>query len=373
MISRRMLWTASMATCLLIAFGAVPAADSVAPASQPAPERLTAAVYVSVAQTDLASKAVHASVRKAVAEGVPSGPFEKIIVVDDATTSEAKRTARSKGANTFFQVAVGTPERITHKHSFRFRVGRRNRNITFDDARQSLRSKLNVEMSVLIGQKWQAARRLAITSAEAPPAEEERLKADESIAEAWVKGVKLTTCAAIERMLHEHFFRGVSLRAVELDPSKSAGGGEGDEDKPLGPSVQIELTNRSHARIVDATVSVEFFDEKLKIWRLPGTSSPRPGWGAPGRPRRGGRQNPRMPGPGMFGGAGKAESWEVPAIVNPGEKALSYAKTISEDLYMDMKDAKRKARFVLHATPMVWSLLPSRYLHPLKPTPTVAP
>jgi hypothetical protein len=121
--------------------------------------------------------------------------------------------------------------------------------------------------------------------------------------------------------------------------------------------VQIELTNRSHARVQDATITIEKYDDRLKIWRDVNADAqpqrPGPFFG----PRRGG------------GNARKTEigSWKIPAIVDPGEKAMSYELTITDGVLLALKSGK--ARAVLHATPLVTTLRPPRYPHPLKPEP----
>ena len=68
---------------------------------------------------------------------------------------------------------------------------------------------------------------------------------------------------------------------------------------------------------------------------------------------------------------GKNITWEIPAIVDPGEQGVSYEQTITDAILLNLKSGK--ARVVLHATPLMTTLRPPRYLHALKPRPKPKP
>ena len=356
MIAHRTVRIAALLAVALVATQMLPA--GAAPASKPAPKKLTVAVFTAVAQTDQTSKATLAAVAAAAAEGVPKERFEEVALLEAKSAYDARSAAKKSGAQVLFVIGVGKPQRITHKHNFKFRMGRRDRQISVDDSRQTLRTTVTVEMSISGGSGWYPVQKLTLTSAEAPPGEETTLQADDKdIREAWTTGARHTTRVAVERVVNQYFLRDATLRATEANPVKNTGG---DDKTPGGPVVQIELTNRSHARIQDATISVEVFDEALKIWRLPNA----PAW----RPRMPGR-GPGRPRGGGGGKSVKIGEWKIPAIVDPGEKAVSYEMTITDEILLALKSGK--ARAVLHATPRVTTLRPPRYPHALKPEPKV--
>ena len=188
---------------------------------------------------------------------------------------------------------------------------------------------------------------------QAPLAEVTIASDEKDITEKWGRGVKVTTLAAVETVLNEYFLRGVTLKAVE---SKPVGSGADDDDAAFKPMVRIELTNRSHCRVIDAAVTVQQYNKQRKSWDELGGS---------GRSEdRGRRGEARAEQP-------KAVRWSFRAIVDPGEKAFSEELALPGDVFETMR--RTGCRFVLHATPAARKLIQPGTLHLLKPPPKLKP
>jgi len=356
---------------------------SAEPATQPAaparPKKVTAYAYVTVRPPRGASKATKAFIAKAVADAIPAERFERLTVGKAKTLAKSKIAAVEAKAQVFLHLICAAPRLVEFTQKIgsatvMYQVGpRRRRRRPWRRGRgdggdleitlYTVRTPLTVEMSVAAGAQWRAVRTVRLTSAEVPGAERDEARKPEDLTQPWARALGLMTPAACQRALLLHFLPNVTLRAVEcepVDPAKADADAE-DEDgrEPQAPQtlVKMELTNRSHCRITDASVTVERFNEARKRWEA--IDGPR---GLQAWLRRFGRNRDRN---------AKTLSWPVPADVDPGEKAFSEKRPVGEGIFQAMK--KRKCRLVLHATPVVWSLRPSRLAHALKPAPKPTP
>jgi hypothetical protein len=103
--------------------------------------------------------------------------------------------------------------------------------------------------------------------------------------------------------------------------------------------VQIKLTNRSHCQVADATVTIEQYNESRKRWE------------AMDQPRLRFFRRPGEPEP-------KPLVWEVAGSVDAGHVVLTDSITLNDRVLRAVE--RRQCRLVLHATPVVRSLPPSR-------------
>ena len=354
--------------CVLMASAAIAdaATTGVAADKGPQPRRLKVYAFVTVKPVAGAAKATIEYVTRMATKGIPEELFEEVTVLADCPVTDARRKALGAKGDVFLHVKVDPPQQLTQtiKHTYRLprgvgggrwggRGGRGGGGagrgtVTVDRSIRILRSHVQVEMSIRNAGSWRRVKQIKLSSADAPPAEAGDIANDTDITEKWGKGVKVTTRAAVERAVNEYFFRNVTLRAIEGEPTAPAG----DDEAPPKPTVRIELVNRGHCRITDATVTVEKFDTNRKRWE-PMTGAAAGGGG------RGGRASASSP------------VWAFPADVDPGEKALSEAVELSVQMFKAM--TRERCRFVLHATPGVFKLVQPLTPHKLKPTPKVEP
>ena len=335
------------------------AAGEVPPSPQE-PKKLPAYAYVTVLPTKLASKAAHLAVAKAARSAIPAERFESLTVVGQGSLAEARAQAAANNAKLFLHVIVGRPRRIPYTRKVPVRHGRWRRTVTVEEPFCTLRCPVTVRMSIPGGNPWREVKTIKMTSAEAAGAEEELPKDTLDIAKTWAETARLTTRAACEKVLVDYFFRNVKLKAVECEPiepvrAEDAQTGE-ENQKPVQSYVKIELLNRSHCRILDATVTVEIYDSRFKRWEPIG--APRGFW----RWLR--RRIKKRP-------ATRTVQWPIPAAVDPGERAFSEERPVTEKVFQAMKN--RKCRLVLHATPAARTLRPPAFPHPLKPTAKAEP
>ena len=325
------------------------------PAVRAEPEKLIACAYVTVKETKLVSKATMAFVTKTAREAIPAERFESLTVIDDGTLPEARIRATANKADVFLHVTVGQPKAIKYTRRLGRGFARRRRGRTVAVAFSTLRSPVTVELSIASGKQWRPVKTTKLTSADVPGAEEEVLRGREDVAKAWPKGVRETVRVGCERALGGYFLRNVTVKAVRCGPAEVIDGGEDDDEaEPPGTLVKIELTNRSHCRILDATVRGEKYNESRKCWEA---------IDAPNWLRRIGRRGRRR--------GGEPLEWSIPADVDPGEKAFSMEVPVSDAVLLAMK--AKKARMVLRATPAVWQLRQPTQRHPLKPPPKTEP
>ena len=332
-----------------------------------APKKLIACAYVTVRETKLVSKATREFVAKTAREAIPAERFESLTVIKEDALAEARIMATAHKADVFLHVIVGEPKGIKYTRRMgagpgRGRIGRgrrRRRTVTVEMPFWTLRSPVTVELSIADGKKWRPVRTTKLTSAEVPGAEEELPSGNEDISKAWPKAVGGTTRAGCEKALAGYFLRYVSLKPVKCGPAAAGDGGEDEKDAEApGTLVKIELTNRSHCRILDATVTGEKYNESRKRWEAidaPGGIRIR----LPRRRRRGAEPDAQR------------LAWPIPADVDPGDKAFSMEVPVSDAVLLAMKN--KKCRMVLHATPAVWKLHQPTHRHPLKPPPKATP
>ncbi len=353
-------------------------AQTTRPAARGEPKRLTAYVHLSVTPPQGASKAAEGFIARTAAEALPKERFAAITVGDQESLTEARAAALKTDADVFLHLTFAPPKVVRFKQAvgrgpfvlppggwrpgMRRGPGRRGGDppeITV----YTVRTPLALEMSVRIGTRWRLARTSHLTSAEVPGAETDEFNAPEELTKAWGAAVRLMTPAACERALLLHFLPNITVHAIECEPlspkkaPRPADGG-GSADAPDVPQtlVKMKLTNRSHSRVEDATVTVERYVEAPQRWVA--VDAPR---GLAAWLRRHGRR--RRDDTTLI--------WPVPALVDPGQTAFSEERPVGEDIYQAMK--RRKCRIVLHATPVVWSLTPSRTPHRLEKTPDPKP
>ncbi|HUU22691.1 MAG TPA: hypothetical protein VM389_09170 [Phycisphaerae bacterium] len=327
------------------------------------PRKLTAFAFVTVQPSKLASKATHLSVATACRQAVPAERFEKLTVPTDEKLADAQRKASAERADLFLHITVGAPKGVTYTRRVPIRAGRWRGSVDVEEHYYTLRCPVMVEMGIASGTAWRTVRTVTMTSAQAAGAEDEFPEDQTDISKSWPAAAGKTVRAAVERMLVEHFFRQAKLRAIECEPL--AGGGDGDEGADAGPRtvVKFELANRSHCRILDATVTVETYDSQHDRWDPVGA------------PRGLSRWIQRRFGGGGGGDRGEGSpenlSWPVPAIVDSGQTAFSEERPVSETVFHAMNS--EKCRIVLHATPATTTLTPPAFAAPLKPAPKPVP
>ena len=338
-----------------------PASAEDAPTTRPEPRKLAAFAFVTVRSTKLASKAVHQAVAAACRKAVPAERFESLTVPADGSLKDVQRQAGAEGAKLFLHITVGAPKRMTYTRRVPVRAGRWRGKVEVDQPYYTLRCPVMVEMSIPGGPAWRAVKTLKMTSAQAAGAEEELPNDRKDLSKAWPDTASRTVRAAVERTLVEYFFRHVKLRAIECEPVPRADEPPGADEPGPQTLVKIELTNRSHCRVLDATVTVESYDRRHKRWEPVGAPRGLARW----IQRRFGRRR--------SGGEGRPGDlhWPVPAIVDSGQKAFSEERPVSEALFHAMNT--EKCRIVLHATPATVSLRPPAQPAPLKPTVKATP
>lgn len=333
--------------------------------SQPAPEpqKLVAYAYVTVRPSNLASKATHKFVIRAAQRAIPAGRFEKLTVATEGTLNEARKKALGEKAQIFLYVIMGEPTKITYRRRVRVRRGwGRRGSVSVPQPFCTLRTPVVVELSAAPKGQWQQVGTVKLTSADVAGAEEESPRDIKDISGPWGRAARTVVPAGCERAINRYFLRHVSLRAIECEPAKSGSAGGEDAQSARTP-IQIELVNRSHCRILDATVTAEQYNESRKRWEPVGASGP--------IQRLLDVLDRRTGGDGS--GAGQPDGeiiWTVPAGVDPGEKALSRKMGVSDAVLLALRG--KKCRLVLHATPAVWTLRPPGQPHRLKPVPKAA-
>ena len=338
---------------VLVLASAVVAQETVLP---PEPAKLTAYAFVSVRSTKLASKATRLGVVQACRKAVPQERFASLTVATEGNLKDAQLKASAEGAKVFLHVSVGAPKRITCARRVPIRRGRRRGSGSIEQPFYTLRVPVMVEMSIPAGNPWRSVRTVKITSAQAAGAEDDFPADDKDISKAWPQTAAKTVTTACEQVLVEYFLRNIKLRAIECDPAPAAG--DDDDDQVPSTVVKFELVNRSHCRVLDATVTVESYDRQFKRWEPVGA------------PRGLRRWLGRRAGQGRTGQATDLR-WPVPAIVDSGEKAFSEERPVPEAIFNAMNS--EKCRIVLHATPATTTLKPPTYPAALKPTPKPNP
>jgi len=376
---RCLLWVLFPSLVCATVVSADPATQPVAPAP---PQKVTAYAYVTVRPPQGASKATQAFIAKAAADAIPTERFAKLTLGKEDTLAKARVAAIQAKAQVFLHLTCAAPQIVeftqkigsaTVMHQIRRRRPRgwrRGRGDGGDGDIEitlyAVRTPLTVEMSVATGTQWRAARVVRLTSAEVPGAERDEGRKPESPTKPWAQALGLMAPVAVERALLLHFLTNVQVRAIEcepVDPDKADAPADADDKNARQPQVpqtlvKMELTNQSHCRITDASVTVERFNEARKRWEA--VDAP-----------RGLREFLRRFGRNRRDREATTLSWPVPADVDPGEKAFSEKRPVGEGIFQAMKN--RKCRLVLHATPVVWTLRPSRLAHPLKPAPKPTP
>ena len=340
-----------------------------APAKPPELKKLKAYAFVTVKPVSGAAKTTIAFVMKTARTSIPAAAFGELIVVTEGKLDEAKGQARDAKADVFLHVVVDNPKRVTLPVRWPLgailggRGGRSSRSIS------TLRTHVGVQMSILNAGNYRRVKSVKLSSADAPPAEAGIIANDTDTTAKWATGVKITVPAAVERALGEYFFRGVTLKAVQSAPEDVDVDDIDLDAGPPKPKIRIELTNRSHCRVTDATVTVERYDTNLKRWEpIDGYFRLGPRGDRGGRGGRGGRGDAGGRGfqlQAVTNGSGK---WTFLEEVEPGEQALSEEQEVAINIFNTMT-GKTQCRFVLHAAPAVGKLIQPAVLHKLKPRP----
>ena len=331
------------------------------------PQKLPAWAFVTVRGEGGASKAVVADVEKRARQAVPAERFDKLTVTAEGTPEEAQTKALADGAKVFFSVTVLEPKAMNFPQRTTVRFGRRGQTIERDV--YVLRTPVIVEMSIAGDNRWEKVITVKASSADVPGAETEQFNKPESVTDDWLKAAGPVVRYAVDKALADYFFRCAKLLAVECEPpaadaaapkaADGPAGGQDNENAKPGSVVKIELTNQSHARVIDAQVTVEQFNKQFERWENVAEPQGLPRWMKRFRPP----DRQRKPGPEI--------GWPVPADVDPGEKAFSEERPVTDEVFTAMKN--KTCRLTLRATPAVWTLRPPSTPATLKPAPEFKP
>jgi len=310
------------------------------------PRRLTAYAYLTVVPPPGATKTTKAFIAKTAGNALPAERFESITVGTEENLAAARAAAIAAEADVFLHLTLAAPKLAQFAQTTRW--GRRSRTMPVYVAR----TPLVLDMRVRNGAYWLTTRIVRLTSAEVPGAERDEFRRpDGNAASAWGRALRLMVPVACERALRLQFLPNTTVRAIECDPDDVDAAAPADMPDAPQALLKTELTNRSHCRIADATVTIEQYNKGRQRWEAIDTPRGLGGWLR--RYAERGRDDTTV-----------TLAWPIPAAVDPGQKAFSEVRPINEGVFQAVKRAT--CRLVLHATPLVRTLTPPRTPHPME-------
>ncbi len=318
--------------------------ESAESAEQAEPRRLTAYAYVTVLPPAGASKTTKAFIANAAGQALPTERFASVTVGTEDDLAAARAAAVVAEADVFLHLTLAGP--TVGQFTETVRWGRVGRTVTVYVAR----TPMVLELRVRNGANWLTPRIVRFTSAEVPGAEQDEYRRPgDNAASTWGRAVRLMVPVACERVLQLQFLPNTTLRAIESDPDDVDAPAPADAPDAPQALLKTELTNRSHCRIADATVTIEQYNKARRRWEAIDTPRGLGGWLRRQDPRR--RNDTTL-------------VWPISGEVDPGHKAFSEIRPINEGIFQAVKRAT--CRLVLHATPLVRTLTPPRTPHPME-------